>query len=216
MPRMRKIVVLSCIVLLASSCAPYTPRVDTVNVRYRPGVVVESVSTKCARAVSVTTEDHRTNKDGWLEGRLGRLRVGHAENSYGESIDPHIAVDAPLEGILSKAFEAELKARGFVVGNDAGIRLKIEINKFFAKFKFVIGMYVAIADVQVNATLLDGTRGIVYKREFSAQGKSSPSFWQEGKTAEVALNEALSLSVSALFDDKAFIDALNMSVSGAC
>ncbi|HZV55650.1 MAG TPA: hypothetical protein VFF82_11985, partial [Rhodocyclaceae bacterium] len=126
-----------------SACTAGILRIDTITVRHLPPSNATQIPEASRVSVLVKVEDHRSNSGGWLGGKLGKLRVGHAENGFGESIAPHIAVDRPLEMVFAKAFEDDLAAKGFSIQNNAPNQLVIAIDNFFTKFRSQFGLFVA-------------------------------------------------------------------------
>lgn len=200
---------LACLALFG--CMSGILRVDTVSLRSSLQPRPDPIPNAYKINIGVKVEDRRTNSGGWLGGKLGRLRVGYAENAFGESIAPQIAVDTPLETSFENAFEAKLAAYGFKIKKNSPTQLVIQIDHFFTKFKtqFGLGLYVAIAELRMKISLIDQDENLIYEKVIYSKGQSSMALSQDGETAEVALNKAFDAGISSLFDDKNFIFSIS-------
>lgn len=186
-----------------AGCASGILRVDTVTLNHRmPDVRTLPAPPVGLASVALEVQDRRTDAGGWLGGQLGKRRVGHAENGFGESVAPHIALDQAVEAVFAQALQAELMARGLTVQPGAPWKLVLQVDHFYCKFRRLLGMYVAVADLHMTASLFGPDGRSLSEIRIASQGESEPSFWQEGKTAEVALNRALDAGLVRLFAEQ--------------
>jgi uncharacterized lipoprotein YajG len=147
--------------------------------------------------VSVTVEDSRTED---------RTRISNKINGYGMEMAA-IRANRPVPDIIKDAMEAELRGRGFAVGQ-GGPSTKLSVNRFYASFKPGFFSGDVIGDVKLHAVILSSSGQTLYERQVDVEGKNANIQIASGSNAAGALTDGMAKAMSSLFDDPAFIAAL--------
>jgi uncharacterized lipoprotein YajG len=167
---------------------------DVVPVSYK---AVGGAQVGNGATVSVTVEDSRTED---------RTRISNKINGYGMEMAA-IRANRPVPDIIKDAMEAELRNRGFAVGQ-GGSSTKLSVNRFFTTFKQGFFSGDAIGDVKLHAVVLSPSGQTLYERQVDVEGKAANIQLASGSNAADALTDGMAKAMSALFDDPAFIAAL--------
>ncbi len=190
---------------LLAGCAAGT----TVTLRHdiSPGASVDPEAARVP-AVRVVAVDARP--------RAAQLRlvVGTAPDPVGIGAPPPDYTAAePVEATFSKALEAELKARGFALADDAKLTVRLEIRRFFSEGQQagVLGVSdVAVADLELGATVADSGGGVRYARTITAHAQDPVGVGGLTRTGTVqaVLQAVLDHGLAELLKDDAFLGAL--------
>jgi uncharacterized lipoprotein YajG len=147
--------------------------------------------------VAVTVEDARTED---------RTRISNKVNGYGMEMAA-IRADRPVPDIIKDAMEAELRARGFAVGQ-GGPATKLSVNRFYAGFKTGFFSGDAVGDVKLHVLVTTASGQTVYERQIDATGEVNKIMLANGSNATAALSDGMTKAFTMLFDDPAFVAAL--------
>jgi uncharacterized lipoprotein YajG len=147
--------------------------------------------------VSVTVEDSRTED---------RTRISNKINGYGMEMAA-IRANRPVPDIIKDAMEAELRSRGFAIGQ-GGPSTKLSVNRFYTSFKPGFFSGDAIGDVKLHAVVLSPSGQTLYERQVDVEGKAANIQIASGSNATAALTDGMAKALSALFDDPTFVAAL--------
>jgi uncharacterized lipoprotein YajG len=182
---------LSCIIISVASlsnvgCALTKDRVD---IGYTPMANAPKVSG--GGSVSVTASDQRPDKS----------RVGVKKNGYGMEMAP-IESKRAVSDYVQNAIEAELKNRGFRIGE--GRRVNVSIRRFANDFKMGFFAGDAVAELEMEVTV----PGTGFSKRIDSRGKEEGIQLASGHNAQVALEDALRKGLQQLFADAAFLRAL--------
>lgn len=132
-------------------------------------------------------------------------RVGAKKNGYGIELGG-LAPTRPVTQIVGDALAIELRRRGFPVQRSTTVT-SIEVIRFWNDFKngfFVAGTE---ADVTLAITVRTPT-ALLYSRTVSGRGGSDAVIVGTAGVAREALQGALTVAVSRIVDDPAYIAAL--------
>jgi uncharacterized lipoprotein YajG len=147
--------------------------------------------------VSVMVEDTRTED---------RTRISNKVNGYGMEMAA-IRANRPVPDIIKDAMEAELRSRGFAIGQ-GGASTKLSVNRFYATFKQGFFSGDAFGDVKLHATVLSPSGQTLYERQVDVEGNAPKIMIASGSNATAALTDGMAKAMSVLFDDPAFVVAL--------
>ena len=193
---------LALIATTVSGCA-LTP--GHVNIAYAPldsgGPVRPARS--AAEAVRVVVSDQRAAKDA----------VGHKTNGYGMEMAP-ITSDNDIPQTVQSAIESELKSRGFNIAG-AGPTIAVTLTKF--ENRFVSGFWsgTATAELVMSVVAQRPAGGILYTKLIDVQGVNPGIQLSSAENAGIALDRALQEGVFQLFEDSAFLTALEAAGKNA-
>lgn len=177
--------------VLLAGCATQE---DVASVPYK---VTGGVQVGKGVTVAVIAEDARTED---------RTRISNKVNGYGMEMAA-IRSDRPVPDIIKDAMEAELRARGFAVGQ-GGPSTKLSVNRFYAAFKTGFFTGDAVSDVKLHVLVTVTSGQTVYERQIDATGEVNKVMIANGSNATAALSDGMTKAFNMLFDDPAFIAAL--------
>lgn len=184
----------SCIAVSLSACALSE---DTVSLQYAPmGAVAEMPGAKQA-SIIVNVVDARSDH---------RDRVSTKKNGYGMEMAA-IRADRDVTLLVKEAIEAELRARGFRVG-EGSAQAKIDLLKFYNDFKVGFFSGDAIADVTFNVQVVGANGAIVFSKPISSSGKAADIMLASGSNAKEALENGLRTAIANLMQDAEFMSAV--------
>jgi len=153
-------------------------------------------------AVQVTIDDQRPSKD----------TVGHKSNGYGMEM-AQIKSDNDVDQTLQSAIEGELKERGFTIAS-GGAALLVTLTKFENTFKNGFWSGTAEAEIVMNTVVKNSSGNIIYTKLVDADGINDGIQLASPENAQIALDAALQNGVAKLFEDNAFISALQSTGKG--
>ena len=185
------------LLLICAAAAALTAcatREETVAVPYTPSAAATVPGVDQVR-VTVTATDARTTNRGRISSKI---------NGYGMEMAA-IRSEAPVTVIAQRAIEAELKQRGFQVGQNGGATVNAAVETFFNEFNAGFWQGKASAQVRMTVTVSEGDRA-VYRRTISGEGGKG-IMTASGGNAASALSLALSAAMTDLFADPDFIRA---------
>jgi len=145
--------------------------------------------------------------------RADRSRVGSKKNGCGTEMAPIVA-ENNVPAMFSKAIEAELVGRGFVLGTGSA-RLLVELQKFYNDFKSGFWSGTAVAELLMNVQVKDSRGNILFARIVTGNGSLPRIQLTSGENAKVALEEALKDGLANLFNDRDCIDAIFKAAGAA-
>lgn len=148
-------------------------------------------------AVAVAVEDARTED---------RTRISNKVNGYGMEMAA-IRADREVTAIIKDAMEAELRSRGFTVGQ-GGAQAKVAVNRFYTSFKQNLWSGDAIGDVKIHVLVTSASNQTLYERQVDVEGSQPKVMLASGSNAAAALSDGMGKAFAVLFDDPAFIAAL--------
>jgi uncharacterized lipoprotein YajG len=149
------------------------------------------------RSVALIVNDART---------ADRTKIGNKSNAYGMEMAA-IRPDRDVTAIVKDALEAELKSRGFAIGN-GGANAAVAINRFYAGFQTKGLAAEAIGDVKFHVSVLSPNGASAYEREIDVIGIEPDVVLLIGRNAAAALSDGLGKAFDTLFSDPAFLAAL--------
>lgn len=148
-------------------------------------------------AVMVSVEDARTED---------RTRISNKINGYGMEMAA-IRADREVSTIVKDAMEAELRSRGFTVGQ-GGAQAKVAVNRFYASFKPSLFSIDVAGDVKIHVLVTSASNQTLYERQVNVEGSLEKIMIASGSNAATALSDGMSKVFASLFDDPAFVAAL--------
>lgn len=182
--------VLAATVLL-SGCAFTTGH---VNLDYQSQVTPAKVAMADSPHISVAVADKRPTQI-----------VGHKINGYGMKT-ADIMSDSDVPETVKKAFEQELKARGFTIGS-GGILVSVSLNDFESEYSMGWFSAQAKANMGMDVSVVQTNGAITFEKHIVGHNDESVMTSGEGN-AQDTLNAAMRDAVSNVFGDPAFLDAL--------
>jgi len=191
---LRHFFVVFCAAFLCSGCALTTA---TIDVPYQSITQPQAVSGASNVTVAVNTTDARTTY---------RDRVGTKKNGYGMEMAAIVASN-DIPSSVTAAFQQELQARGFKIGN-GGPTLQIELVQFYNDFK--VGLFAgdAVSNVAFNTKIIAPNGAILFSKYYQGTGENPGVEIAGGSEAQVALIKAFQAAVASAVNDPDFINAL--------
>jgi len=192
---MKRTVLLILLCLWFSGCALTTERVD---LSYSPQSGVSTILGANNVVVSVQVNDQRQEKSN---------KVSCKKNGFGMEMAPILA-NEDVTVTIRRAMEQELRARGFLIGNDALVSIIANLSRFWNDHKLGFFAGDAVADLNMTISVKNKNGGILYARDIATQGVEPNTQLMTGNNARLALDRALENGMKLLFEDQAFIAAL--------
>jgi uncharacterized lipoprotein YajG len=189
--RIQAVAALAAMAMALTACAT---REDVATIPYK---VHGGPMTGAGHAVALTVNDARTQDRG---------KIANKTNAYGMEMAA-IRADREVTAIVKDALEAELKSRGFAIGND-GASATVAINRFYATFQSHVFSAEAVGDVKFHVAVTSPAGAPVYDREVDASGVEPGILLANGSNAAAALSDGLGKAFDTLFSDPAFLAAL--------
>lgn len=180
----------SCMSLLSINCGL---RQDIINVDYKPNHNSIKLNGASVSNVDVFVSDSRLNKQ----------EVGKKGNEY--SFLGSIVAQNDIGKTIHDAIEAELKIRGFIL-NKNGAKIYVDLNKFYNEFKGFNEK--SIAECIISVQVKDKGENIVYSKTFIGEGVNPDVYIRSGENAKISLDAALKNTITKIFEDMMFIEAL--------
>ena len=177
--------------ILLSGCAFTTGHVD---LDYQSQVTPTRVAEGDSPRIGVAVADKRPTQV-----------VGHKINGYGMKT-AEIISDSDVPDTVKKAFEQELKARGFTVGT-GGILVSVSLNDFESEYSMGWFSGQATANMGMDVSVVQTNGAITFEKHIVGHNEESVMTAGEGN-AQDTLNAAMRDAVSNVFGDPAFLDAL--------
>jgi uncharacterized lipoprotein YajG len=147
--------------------------------------------------VAVSVDDARTED---------RTRISNKVNGYGMEMAA-IRADREVTVIVRDAMEAELRSRGFAVGQ-GGVHAKVAVNRFYSSFKQNLFSGDAVGDVKLHILVTSASNQTLYERQVDVEGSQPKIMIASGSNAAAALSDGMGKAFIVLFDDPAFVAAL--------
>lgn len=191
-------VVLAFAGALLSGCALTT---DRIEIQYKQQQGVAQIPGAGNVPVSVQVNDQRQDKS----------KVSSKKNGFGMEMAPILAAE-DVSITIRRAIEQELRARGFRVESDAAlIQIAADLTRFYNDHK--VGFFAgdAVADLNLSITVRSKQGNVLYARQIVAQGIEPNTQLMTGENARRALDRALENGIKYLFEDPAFLSALQMA-----
>lgn len=154
--------------------------------------------------VLVLVEDARTED---------RTRISNKINGYGMEMAA-IRANRAVADIVKDAMEAELRSRGFMVG-DGGSQAKIAITRFYTAFIQGLWSGKARGEVKMRVVVASALGRNLYERLVDVEGDVGSVQLASGSNAAAALSDGMARAFTTLFDDPAFVAALKVSAATA-
>ena len=188
-------IILIIVMVSICSCTGY------VDIKYTPEAGVSRINGADLVNVSINTTDTRAIND----------KVSSAENAFGTEIFTIISNNGLTE-LISNAIEYELTNRGFRIC-DGGVRVNIELKRFFAEFQQGMWTSSYISVVTMYAQVVDFDDTVNYNRYIvgTCTQKGLMSYYATN-AARTTLEKALKNAISDLMQDSRFICALKSSI----
>jgi len=180
-----------------SACAT---REDVVPVPYK---VHGGAQAGAGVTVALTVNDARTTD---------RTKISNKTNAYGMEMAA-IRADRDVTLIVREALEAELKSRGFTIGN-GGANTSLAINRFYATFQSHLFSGDALGDIKFHVSVLSTGGATAYEREVDVMGIEPGIQLASGSNAAAALSDGMGKAFDTLFADPAFLAALKKPGDG--
>ena len=180
---------------LSVGCALTT---DRIILEYHPMEGVRTIQGAEGVTVLVSVNDLRADKS----------RVSCKKNGLGMEMAPIITEEDPAITI-KRAFETELKARGFKIGSEAIVSIHSDVTRFWNDHK--TGFFAADSVADLNMTVIVKSKSgdkPLFTKQISAQGLEANNQIQGGNNAKLALDRALSNGIKQLFEDPGFVDSI--------
>jgi len=178
-------------ILPLTGCAFTTGHVD---LSYQPMTKVTKVAQPDSPSVNVEVSDKRPNPV-----------VGEKINGFGMKT-ADIVSNNDIPALLKSAFETELNSRGFTAGRN-GNTVHVQLDNFQNQFTLGFASGDATASIGMDVSIVRADGAVPYKQYITAQTKD----WIEvagEDNAQRMLDAALHDAVAKVFNDNAFIDAL--------
>ena len=123
---------------------------------------------------------------------------------------PDYTVAEPIQAAFAKALEAELAARGFRVGDGAGVLVRLEIRRFFSEGRRKLVGDVAGADLEMDVTVATASGEARYSRRIvqHAEAPVGVAGLTRTGTVQAVLQRAMDDGFAVLLGDEAFLRAL--------
>jgi len=201
---MRLLVRFCAAALLAVAISGCALTEDTVSLQYRPMAGVAEVPGAKQVGIVVAVADART---------AHRDRVSVKKNGYGMEMAA-IRSDRDVTLLVKEAIEAELRARGFRIG-EGGAQAKADLLTFYNDFKIGFFSGDAVAEVTFNIQVVGSNGTILYSKPVSSSGKAPDILLASGSNAKTALENGLQTAIANLMSDQAFIDSVLKSGAAA-
>jgi uncharacterized lipoprotein YajG len=187
----KTILAAALLTLCLTGCA-LTPATESLNYQAQTGVAhvahAENVT------VNVVTTDSRVDK-----------AIGHKKNTWG-MITAGISADEPVEVIVDRAIEQELKNRGFHIARNSGVIVHADVTKFNNEFS--LGFWQGHANGQTTMLIdVKNNGNEIYKKMIDGTNSDGIQL-ATGGNAKASLEKALANAMTELFNDPAFIAAL--------
>lgn len=182
---------------LALSLGGCATQEDVVAVPYaaRGGAVIGS-----QLPVTVLVEDARTED---------RTRISNKINGYGMEMAA-IRANRAVTDIVKDAMEAELRSRGFLVG-EGGSQARIAVTRFYTAFIQGLWSGKARGEVKIRVVVASTSGRNLYERLVDVEGDAGSVQLASGSNAAAALSDGMAKAFAVLFDDPAFVAALKAS-----
>lgn len=176
---------LSTVVAAFSSCALTK---DTVSLSYTPQTGTGPVAGASATSIKVSVTDDRTE----------RSKISTKKNGFGMEMAPTVS-SRPVAEFFKSAIEAELKNRGFHLGE--GKILSVTVDRFYNDFKVGVWSGGAVGELEMHVSVGSYRRPIktAYQHTVMMAG---------GENVKQSLEGAMQEALQKLFADPAFIAAL--------
>lgn len=192
---MKRLMIAAAVLAALTGCAFTT---DRIELAYTKQEAVAKIPGADAIAVNVQVNDQRQDKG----------KVSSKKNGFGAETAPILAVE-DVALTVKRAIEQELQSRGFQLGpQEAFVRLKADIVRFYNDHKTGFFAGDAIAELNLNVSVITKDGNSVYARNIAAQGMESNIQLMSGENAKLALERALSNGMKILFEDQDFISTL--------
>jgi uncharacterized lipoprotein YajG len=187
----KAILAAALLTLSLTGCA-LTPATESINYQAQTGVAhvahAENVT------MNVVTTDSRADKV-----------ISNKTNMWGMKM-AGISADEPVEMIVDRAIEQELKSRGFSINKNSGLTINANVDTFYAKFVQGFAIHTeAKTDITVTVNK-DGTP--FYAKKIQGLDNTGGIYVISASDATKSLEKALSNAMTELFNDPAFIAAL--------
>lgn len=182
---------------LLSGCALTT---DRIEIQYKQQQGVAQIPGASNVPVSVQVNDQRQDKS----------KVSSKKNGFGMEMAPILAAeDVPVT--IRRAIELELRSRGFQIGADASlIQIAADLTRFYNDHKLGFFAGDAVADLNLSVIVRSKQNDVLYSRQIVAQGIEPNTQLMTGENAKRALDRALENGIKYLFEDPAFLAALQV------
>ncbi len=183
--RILRTAALSMIAAALSSCALTK---DTVSLSYTPQAGAPLVPGASGTSVKVSVNDDRADQS----------KISTKKNGFGMEMAPIVSAK-PVAEFFKSAIEAELKNRGFQLGQ--GKTLSVDVDRFYNDFK--VGMWSGggVGELEMHVSVGSYRRPIktAYQHTVMMAG---------GENVKQSLEGAMQEALQKLFADRAFIAAL--------
>ncbi len=184
---------LSFAAAVLSGCAFTTARVP---LRYTPHGKATLLAGAHNIIVTVSVKDLRKHK-----------RIGNKVNGYGVSTAP-IYSTTNIASLVQRAFEMELRDRGFRVAHTSPVLVDVAVTKLHNRFSSGFFSGSAVAVFHMNVMVKNRYGKEVFSQKVSAVGKNSGIIMTSGSNAAIAVDRAIENGVQGIFHNKQFITAL--------
>jgi uncharacterized lipoprotein YajG len=180
---------------------------DYIDVPYQAGANLAVVEGAPAAKVSVTGTEGRT---------VYKDRVSVKKNGYGMEMAEIVARNDVPETV-ARAIEQELSSLGFAIGPGGSV-VNVTVTRFYNDFKTGFFSGDAVAEVNLNVTVVGPDKVITYSKYYEAGGIEKNIMMASGDNARAALIIALRNAVASVTNDaelqKALLGAAKPPVAG--
>jgi uncharacterized lipoprotein YajG len=167
----------------------------TESLKYTPQSNVQRIAGAENISVNVVTTDSRVDKV-----------IANKVNAFNMKM-AGISADEPVERIVNRAIEQELKSRGFMLNKNGGFVIQADVTKFYndRTAGFVSITDQASADFDLS---LSNGKSIVYTGKIHGIYTESQALVKMPNDSSF-VEKALANAITNLFNDTAFITALS-------
>jgi uncharacterized lipoprotein YajG len=188
-----KAILAAALLTLGLTGCAFVPATESINYQAQTGVVhvahAENVT------VNVVTTDSRADKV-----------ISHKKNGLGMTTAA-INSDEPIDKIVNRAFEQELKARGFVLNNNSDIKIATDVTKFYSNFNVGIASGSADAETDFNVSVYKN-RALIFTKKYAGFNSDKSYLYMSTNDVKQSLEKALANAMTDLFNDPGFILAI--------